>query len=202
MRVEPSFLWVIQCLELYGILLGMPESFSQPTTARLFLDTEFTGFTNSQLLSLALVRDESCDFYGELHIPQSAREKNAFVEAHVLSQWGKAPTAFENTGAMALALSNWLSSLNAERIEVHYDYHTDMDLMERLLVESTLWHVWEKILIPTHIGYLYGDERLNQFMDSRWSEEELKTGLKAHHALSDARVLRKAFLMVHDGAGA
>lgn len=171
-------------------------------TARIFLDTEFTGFANPQLLSLALVLDEGCDFYGELNVPASAREENDFVDEHVLSQWGQVPTAFATRADMAAALSNWLRLLDAQHIEVHYDYHTDMDLMEALLVEAGRWASWASSLVPTHVGYLYGDDRTEDFMAQRWEEQEAKTGLKAHHALSDARVLRQVFLMVHDGVGA
>lgn len=171
-------------------------------TARIFLDTEFTGFVNPQLLSLALVLDESHDFYGELNVPASAREENDFVDAHVLSQWGRVPTAFPSRIELAQALSSWLFWLDAQSIEVHYDYHADMDLLEAVLLEAGLWDTWKRVLVPTHVAYLYGDDRVEPFMAKRWAFEDVRTGLKPHHALADARVLRQAFLMVHDGVGA
>lgn len=170
-------------------------------TARLFLDTEFTGFVNPQLLSMGLVLDESINFYGELNVPKSSYDENDFVEEHVLSQWGQAETAFANRVDMAQSLVSWFTSLNAEKIEVHYDYHTDMDLLEELLIETHLWEIWKNILVPTHVGYLYNDDRVEPFMEECWSVEEIRTGLKSHHALADAHVLRQAFLMVHDGVG-
>ena len=103
---------------------------------------------------------------------------------------------------MANALSIWLRSLDAERIHVHYDYHTDMDLLEMLLAGADLWSLWSGVLVPTHVAYLYGDDRVEAFMQDAVSREESKTGLKAHHALADARILSEVFAMVHDGIGA
>lgn len=172
---------------------------TQRRTVQLFLDCEFTGFVGPQLLSMGLVLNESCDFYGELNVPASQREKNEFVDEHVLSQWGKVPTAYSSREQMAHELSKWFSSLQAEHIEVHYDYHADMDLLEELLKEFDLWIALKSVLVPTHVGYLYGDDRVDPYMAKRWGHEEARTGLKAHHALVDARVLRQAFLMVHNG---
>lgn len=170
--------------------------------ARLFLDTEFTGFSEPQLLSIALVLDERHYFYGELNVPAHTYEKNDFVDEHVLSQWGKVPTTFESRADLTQALSLWLRGLGANSIEVHYDYHTDMDLLEELLMEAGLWETWKRTLVPTHVAYLYGDDRVESFMLRHWVLEEAQTGLKPHHALVDAHVLRHAFLMVHDGVGA
>ena len=168
-------------------------------TVRLFLDCEFTGFVEPKLLSMGLVRNESCDFYGELNVPKSQYEKNEFLDEHVLSQWGNVPTAYSSRKQMAQELSRWFFSLQAEHIEVHYDYHTDMDLLESLLKEADLWISWERVLVPTHVGYLYGDDRVDPYMAKCLGYEEVRTGLKPHHALADARVLRQTFLMVHDG---
>lgn len=184
-------------------IASMPDkSTPQRPTARVFLDCEYTGFVAPKLLSLALVLDASCDFYGELDVSQLEREVNEFVEEHVLSQWGMAPCAYSNRASMAQALAAWFTNLvelGATSIEVHYDYHTDMDLLEDLLQEHGLWTALGRILVPTHVGYLYGDDRVEPYMAKLWAHEEVRTGLKAHHALVDARVLRHVFFMVHDG---
>lgn len=186
-------------------IVSMTSEFTTPnpqtmhTTVQLFLDCEFTGFVEPQLLSMGIVLNDSCDFYGELNVSAFHREKNEFVDEHVLSQWGKVPTAYSSRKQMAQELSRWLFSLQAEHIEVHYDYHTDMDLLESLLKEADLWVSWERVLVPTHVGYLYGDDRVDPYMATCWANEEERTGLKAHHALVDARVLRQVFLMVHNG---
>lgn len=163
---------------------------------RLFLDCEFTSFGDPQLLSMGLVSETDHTFYGELPVPK-VREDNPFVDEHVLSQWGRMPTAFEGPVTMAHALEQWLLSLNSPTVEVHYDYHKDMDLLEQLLRHGQLWSRWETRLIPVHIGYIYGDERVEAYTQSAWEQEALKTGLYPHHALADARVLREAFKLVH-----
>lgn len=163
---------------------------------RVFLDCEFTSFGDPQLLSMGLVSEHDHAFYGELPVP-AVREDNPFVDEHVLSQWGRMPTAFETPSAMAAALEHWLLSLESRYIEVHYDYHKDMDLLEALLQHDERWKCWEHRLIATHVGYLYGDDRVEEYVKIAWEQEALKTGLYAHHALADARVLRSAFLMVH-----
>ena len=179
----------------------LPMLYVTPTVARVFLDCEFTGFVDPQLLSLALVLSDTESFYGELHIPTESREINQFVDEHVLTQWGRVPTAYPTSNGMAQALSSWLLWLNADKVVVHYDYHADMDLLEELLKKADLWETWEKTLVPTHVGYLYGDDRVEPFMKRCWDIEEVRTGLKPHHALADARVLRQAFRMVHDNYG-
>lgn len=194
------FLWVdFWERSLYTPRMSDLSSTSNP--ARVFLDCEFTGFVEPQLLSLALVLNDTESFYGELWIPAEEREINAFVDEHVLTQWGKVPTAYSTPQDMAAALSSWLFWLNTDKVHVHYDYHADMDLLENLLKSAGLWETWERVLVPTHVGYLYGDERVEPFMKRRWDIEEVRTGLKPHHALADARVLRQAFRMVHDDYG-
>ena len=69
------------------------------TPKYLFLDTEFTSFTNSELLSLAMVSLSGEELYLELDILASQNPKisgrlalaNEFVVSKVLPQFGKLP---------------------------------------------------------------------------------------------------------------
>lgn len=70
-----------------GLLSTIPRS---QWKTRYFIDTEFTDFNDSQLISVAIVGEDGCEFYGErsdFERPQCSD----FVRDVVLPQLGQFP---------------------------------------------------------------------------------------------------------------
>jgi hypothetical protein len=154
----------------------------------LFLDTEFSDFSNPALLSLGFVDQYGNSFYGELSMPSGA---SYFVQQHVLSQWGRVPHSFRIRDELGAAVRNWLSAYPS--VTVCYDYHTDADLLEALLAEQKPLSTavkWQ------HVGYLYTDEN-PACMAREWARTRAEIGIGQHHALADAYALRTLFESIH-----
>jgi hypothetical protein len=153
----------------------------------LFLDTEFTDFVQCELISIALVSE--CGrhgFYAE-RSDFDMRLCNEFVREAVLPQLGKpldVPGGRLNTEGLKAALGRWLEQIHSldagSLVLVLYDYKTDFDLLADAL-DGELPPWLEGHNVSTYLGWVgggYGIER----------------GLSAHHALEDARDLRRDWL--------
>lgn len=161
-----------------------------------FLDCEFTSLDNPRLLSLALVVSPNDFFYGELDTEELWAQANTFVLDIVKLQWNRIPSSFGTAHAMANALNIWIDN-HPGSIDICYDYHADMDLLEELLIGANHWGKLKNRLQPTHVGYLHSVESM--VMSENFAATQHTFGIEQHHALADAFALQALFNEVHGG---
>lgn len=160
----------------------------------VFIDCEFTSLATPELLSIGLVTGE-LECYAELAGTRLAT--NPFVVENVLSQFGRLPHVDPSLAALGNRVAAWLYALKASTIDVCYDYHTDMDLLEAALRAARHWSVLRGVLQATHVGYLLGDESVQATMTASWVDSVQSLGVGRHHALADARALQAGFIEMH-----
>ena len=152
---------------------------------RVFLDTEFTDFSNPRLISAGLVAEDGREFYCELADGWASSHCTEFVLDAVLPLLGgvEAMTR-EEAGAR---LVDWLASLGGN-IAVVSDTETDWRL-----VTSLIWpHANDDVGISEELLSWPGFAMARRHEDLL--EELLANEPARHHALVDARALKKAVL--------
>lgn len=148
----------------------------------LFLDTEFTDFQDSELISIGLVSE--CgrhEFYAE-RTDFDANRCNDFVRSVVLPQLGQseARPGPVDTADLAVALLAWLTRIHSldsgSMVLVLYDFDTDFKLLTKALAG----------LLPEWLCGINIADQINQ--DSP----------NIHHALHDAHVLRADWIATRE----
>lgn len=152
---------------------------------RLFLDTEFTDFTDPELISIGIVDENSREFYGE---STSFRREacSTFVVETVLPLLGQSSGIVGTQQHIAYKLEHWLEEYRESGVIICVDYHTDWHLFQVLLSELpkrsnmnfiTCENVWINL----------DSQRITQW----WSD----TQLPQHHALYDAHANRHGYIV-------
>lgn len=159
-----------------------------------FLDCEFTSLEDPHLLSLSIVVDEHDFFYGEFGEHAVWSKANHFVVNNVQVQMGRTPRVFSRTQDLGDALCAWLEK-HPGSMDICYDYHADMDLLEQLLRASNHWNTYKACLIPTHVGYLIGSN--TTVVQETFAIIKKSLGIEQHHALADAFALRSLYNSTH-----
>lgn len=140
---------------------------------RYFIDTEFTGFGQPELISLAVVGENGHEFYGERHDfdPSACTE---FVRAAVLPQLGRVAGRSMSLAQLRSELRDWFLGIPAAGLPVLcYDLRTDVDLLHTLIEDSVL-NGWKVEDVSTQLNV---QRRASYYR--RYGGE--------HHALHDAR---------------
>ncbi|MFZ6686865.1 hypothetical protein ACO0K0_03850 [Undibacterium sp. SXout11W] len=147
----------------------------------IFIDTEFTDFKNTELISIGLVTgDGQHDFYAEL--PVNLSRCSDFVIATVLPQLGKVPDAQCSITELRDRLMRWLYQFSEPApIVIGYDFYGDWQLFSQALnYEVPLW-IKGKNVYPNIDPVAY-----QMFL--------IDNHLKEHHALNDAKANRYAYI--------
>lgn len=144
----------------------------------IFLDTEFTGFTNPKLISIGLSAETGEDFYAETdYVPE---ECSSFVLHTVIPLLEKSGT--HTRESLRLALLDWLERAGEHGpVLVCHDSEFDRTLFEEIFRGDPP---------PSAVLRRIGPRQIDQ---TRRREYHLKHGLPVHHALYDAQALRYAF---------
>ena len=170
-------------------------------TARyVFLDTEFVPIDDgSVLISIGIVSDDEREFYAErasadlVDAPWELIGEP--VRSQVRSQLGVRGVTLGTMSEIAWQLAAWLQGLNADSLQVVYDYSADFGFVEALQ-QQVASPAWSK-LVPIHVGYLLEDADGAKAADAEWARIGVERGLHRHHALADAWALRARFHAVH-----
>jgi hypothetical protein len=152
---------------------------------RVFLDTEFTDFSNPRLISAGLVAEDGREFYCELDDDWTADHCTDFVLDTVLPLLGGVGTMTRDEAGARLV--EWLTSLGSN-IAVISDTETDWQLLMSLIkpyASSEVKISGELLCWPGHAMARRHEDLL---------EELLENAPARHHALVDARALRRAVL--------
>jgi hypothetical protein len=154
----------------------------------IFLDTEFTDFTESEcdLISIGLVDEAGREFYAES--TQFRQEAcSGFVKEIVLPLLGKHPTRIVgNYFEVAKQLNELLKYYNDE-ITICIDYIGDWQLLVKLLAL-----VPEEELVQNVKGLNIWGDLDPMALEYYWAEVDA-FGHKEHHALYDARGNKYAY---------
>lgn len=96
---------------------------------KIFIDTEFTDFTHTGLISIALVAETGEEAYFETQYLE--RECSDFVKDVVLPLLGREPNAYVPKSQLPELLRAWLSIVRPGQQDVCicYDYMTDWNLL-------------------------------------------------------------------------
>lgn len=160
-----------------GLLSTIPRS---PWKTRYFIDTEFTDFKDSQLISMAIVGEDGREFYGE----RSDFERplcSDFVRDVVLPQLGQFPGRSMPLTQLRDELLAWLLAVPLKPKPVLcYDSDCDYELVTHLL-GGALPRGWKHENVFLKINA----ERVAQYIAVHGGE---------HHALHDARANAFAFM--------
>jgi hypothetical protein len=158
----------------------MPRSGPRsPWKTRYFIDTEFTDFEAFQLISVGIVGEDGCEFYGERS--DFDRELcSDFVRGIVLPQLGQFPGRSMPFTALRDELQAWLLAVPIKPKPVLcYDSDCDWGLVTHLL-GGPLPRGWKHENVFLKIDA----ERFAEYIAAHGGE---------HHALHDARANAFAF---------
>ena len=170
-----------------------------PARRVVLLDCEFTSLEDPKLLSIALVADDGRELYVELAGGSHLKRASTFVIDTVAPQFGLVPYAETSRIDIGKRVGAWLLEFGESPIDVLYDFHADMDLLESSLRAAAMWTRLKPVLVPTHIGYLIGETDVTTAMEASWSASFAADGIERHHALADARALRAGYLAMRGG---
>ncbi len=150
----------------------------------LFLDTEFSNYSNPDLISIGIARAGGGDFYAEL--TDYPRENcTDFVRVEIIPLLGKIPGAACASVELASCLRAWFDAL-PEPATVVYDFLTDWQLLQAAFAGD----------LPPNIGaHQLVDHKI--FKHSAYKLGEVLTytaDFPPHHALADAQALREGYL--------
>jgi hypothetical protein len=154
----------------------------------VFLDTEFTSFLNSDLISLGLVTEQGEEFYGERN-DYLYEDCTNFVRETVQPLLGRVDGARCSQPVLCHRLRAWFDAL-PELATIVFDYQTDWDLlieaMRDPMQDSVPANLADKLLLSTSIeNEPIFQEAYNSVFDEHWPP---------HHSLADARALRAGYL--------
>lgn len=146
----------------------------------VFLDTEFTEFRDSYLISLGMASEYGEDFYAEVPYPDHAC--SAFVREVVIPLLRKIPNSYFTKNELHLEIIKWLEIVrrNKEDVYICVDYQTDWDLFCEAL----------DYRVPSWCHLKMVDSEIVELMLYDFFKH---SGLPEHHALYDAQANRHVY---------
>ena len=140
---------------------------------RYFIDTEFSDFQASELLSIAIVGESGNEFYGE-RTDFSPERCSDFVRAVVIPQFGQIDGRAMVLDTLRQELRKWIAAIpSPSKPVLCYDHAVDLTMLQ-LLLDSQMPDYWAFESIN---GRLNVDRRAAYFRRNGGE----------HHALHDAR---------------
>lgn len=146
---------------------------------KVFIDTEFTNFIDTGLISIGLVAETGEEFYAE--VPYDDQECSDFVRTAVipLLEGGRSRCSYEDLYEKLTAWLGMVRSANS-RVEICFDYDTDWTLFcDVFKDEIPSW------CHPRRVG-----RNINELLRYEFHK---KSNLPEHHALNDAKSMKYAF---------
>ena len=168
---------------------------------RVYLDTEFTQFTQPQLISIGLAAEDGREFYA-VSKSFSLEQCSAFVRNVVLPIIEDWPIATLDRRELRASLRQWLNE-SAEPVEIVCDFVIDAELLLELIDGQTDFSLREFNVAGVSVISGVAFAEIAESVDAYFTEP--RQWLR-HHSLEDARALRHACvgsnLAMHRDAGA
>ena len=154
---------------------------------RVYLDTEFTQFTQPHLISIGFAADDGREFYAAVKsIP--LHQCSAFVREIVLPIIQHWPSATLDRRELRQSLQQWLNE-SAEPLEIVCDFATDAELLLELIDGQTALDPRAFNIASVTVLSAVQCEQITPAVDRYFTEPRQ---WPRHHALEDARALRHA----------
>jgi hypothetical protein len=165
----------------------------------VFFDTEFTQIANpltgqtAKLISVSCVSEDGREFYAELTDTYQQSDCSDFVLANVLPLLDGGECRMMEV-QLAVRLSAWVDEIGEAEVVLHsdcpmIDFPFIADIFNR-------YECWPKNLRKTsgtiHFNLQQHQNRYKDGLATFWKEHEAQR----HHALTDARSMRFAWLQV------
>lgn len=146
----------------------------------IFIDTEFTDFTNPQLISIGLVAASGEELYAE--VPYVEPACSTFVKEVVIPLLGDPQGAACSKEELRERLRTWLDLVRPsnETLEICFDFQTDWNLIANALGDS----------VPSWCQARLIGREINELLRYDFHK---RNQLPEHHALYDARAMQYAF---------
>lgn len=147
---------------------------------KVFVDTEFTNFIDTELISIGLAAATGEEFYAEVPYPDATC--SPFVREVVIPLLGKDALARCEVDELPGRLLNWLNLIKPrnDEIEICFDYQTDWSLFEDVLYDR----------MPDWCRPKMVAQNINELLRYEFHK---KNNFPEHHALYDAMANRYAF---------
>ncbi len=144
----------------------------------IFIDTEFSGFKDPQLISIGLVTSTGEEFYAEVNF--NLEECSDFVRQTVIPLLTRGEKV--SLADLKTSLSAWIEEVRGEGPTL-LCYDSEYD---RKMLESIFESDFPNGVVLRNLGATYVN-KLKQY------EYYVKSKEAEHHALHDARALKYAF---------
>ena len=171
----------------------------------VFLDTEFTNFLDTDLISIGMVAQTGEEFYAEVPYPDAAC--SPFVREVVVPLLDRKPLSFCSKPELGRRILSWLNIVRPRSdsdVCICYDYETDWclfaDAFDEQIFRPMSDHFQGRIpcCVPSHmpsrmprwIQRANVNRNINALM--QWDFYKQRQ-LSEHHALNDAGALRHAY---------
>lgn len=171
----------------------------------IFIDTEFTDFINTELISLGAVTEDGTDeFYVEISDTRVS-PRSDFVRA-VVDPLLEPQTYAKPYAWACFGLVEWLNQLNGDTIDVVVDYTGDAHLFGDMMREGQKHIFLNKTVRCVMMSYAFegalkerGFVQPSQYQDARRRmdaaiTEYFWTDPRQHHALVDAKSNRHGWV--------
>lgn len=163
----------------------------------IFCDTEFTNFTNPELLSVGL-SFKDINFYGEITDKAILARCSNFSYDTVLTQFGKIPGAASTQKEMYWRITEFLSELSKEnpgkKIKLLFDCDVDGVLIQKAIQNSDHLEfdmVLSKLILAD-VSHIFIEDAAKEFIE-KYFNEKLLDPMHQHHALCDAQALKDTY---------
>lgn len=173
---------------------------------RIFIDTEFTDFTNMDLISIGAVASNGAEFYGE-NSEFLRSWASSWVQSNIyplldFSRFGM------KRKELSARLWSWIDELPYDKVIVSVDYNGDWNLLYDLFEEDSHPKIatWENLHVTIYRevdrqiidagdvnSYQTQVSRVITEFKEEFNRHFAETGEIQHHALSDARANRRAW---------
>ena len=152
---------------------------------RVYLDTEFTQFTQPELISIGLAAEDGREFYAVIEsFPR--QHCSAFVREVVLPIIEHWPSTTLDRRELRQSLCQWLNK-SVEPLEIVCDFATDAELLIELIDAKTDHALRTFNIASVTVLSAAQCEQIADAVDNYFTEPRQ---WPRHHALEDARALR------------
>lgn len=167
------------------------RAYSELPVMLIFLDTEFTDFERSDLISLALISEDGREFYAE-RTDYHRDACSEFVHETVQPLLGRVPGAACNRSELTERLHAWFEQLQ-EPVTIVFDLQGDW----LLLVDAI--HGRTSRSSPVNFGkpLLLSNSCITHPEFERVQNNTYTQDYPPHHALADARALMAGYRAWH-----
>lgn len=143
----------------------------------IFLDTEFTNFSDPELISIGLVSSNDERFYAEVPYKGSSCSEFVHMVVEPLLSGNEVPL-----DVLQAKLADWLYTIcDSNPVVICFDSDYDRILFLRLFENK----------LPVRVNFRnLRDRHINEIMRTEFYK---KNEFSEHHALNDALALRNAF---------